>query len=120
MPTSILENDNATANRTDKAVVCDASGSVLPLHPIYGKFWRSQEKGLLAEVQKAEVGSVRQMVANIFYLAAAHQVRLLNERDVALAMLPWGFYRDRANHIARQFDARLRTPNKKLRHDRRE
>src|SRR5690606_17913621 len=91
--------------------VCDASGSVLPLHPIYGEFWRSQEKSLLAEVQKAEAGSIRQMVANIFYLAAAHQVRMLNERKTVMAMPPWDFYRSRANHIAAQFDARLSWPN---------
>ena len=81
-----------------------ASRSILfDLHPIYGEFWRSQEKRLLKEVAAAEPGSVGQMAANAFYLAAAHRVRMLSERDTALAMLPWGFYRARANHIARQF-----------------
>jgi hypothetical protein len=87
------------------------TNSTLTLHPIYAEFWRSQEKLLLKEVETADRGSVRQMVANTFYLAATHQVRMLNERETALAMLPWGFYRDRANHIARQFDTRSQTPD---------
>lgn len=65
-------------------------------------FWRAQEKSLLAEVHKAAPGSIRSMMANIFYLAAASRVRLFEERKSALTMLSWSFYQDRADHLTRE------------------
>ncbi len=72
------------------------------LHPIHGEFWQHQEKVMLAEVQGAHPGSVRQMVANQFLLGAQHQVRLIEEHAKAISMLPWAFYSERAAMLKRQ------------------
>lgn len=71
---------------------------ILPLHPVYRDFWRAEEKRLFALLQR-ETGMC-QLMASIFYQAAAAQVRLLDERDKAIH-LDFPLYVDRANQIAR-------------------
>lgn len=87
------------------------SEAIRPLHPVYAEFWKSEEKRLLAEVQRGKAGSIQQWVANTFYLTAAANVRSLQERDTAIAMTPWEFYRSRGNRIAVQFNHRLSSQN---------
>lgn len=74
---------------------------------IFKEFWTAEAKRLSAERDKADSGSIQQWVANVFYLAADHQVRLLREYDLAVAMLPSEFYQMRVKQIAGQFDKRL-------------
>lgn len=78
------------------------------LPTVYGEFWRSEEKRLSVEMQQTTPGSVEHMAANVFRLAATHQLRLLQELTAARAMEPWPFYQFRARYITQQFDSRLK------------
>ncbi len=73
--------------------------------PFHRTFWQEQEAHMLSEVRSSAPGSIRQMIANQFYLGAQHQVAMLTEYEKAIAFCPWEFYRLRAETIACQYSA---------------
>lgn len=64
------------------------------------EYWQHLAENRLRDVQNAT--GIRQMIANQFYLGAAHMVRLIEEHEKSETMKQWKFYRARCETLETQ------------------